>query len=181
MSVPNSRFRETKHGCPLRCRPGRVASRRWRASAGMTAPRCRPRSFARRPHGEADVCIFCKQTRHIDRAAERSISKPLAKPFPELKPVEPQRRRDERLEKLVALLRVKPRPALHRRLGQFNALHFGNLNRQTKIANQKSQICRRGAVAPTSARRVLCAEGPGGPIGWSVVRVRPLCSPPRCI
>jgi hypothetical protein len=54
---------------------------------------------------------------------ERWTSEPIAKPFPKLKPVEPQRRPNERLEELVALRRVEPRPSLHGRLGEFNALH----------------------------------------------------------
>ncbi len=129
-----------------------------RASAGMIAPRCRSRSFARRPDGEADVCIFRKQARQIDRAAERSISEPLAKPIPELKPVEPQRRRDERLEKLVALLRVKaaPSPASWPQPDQRAAFRvpYGKADRakettKTKIANMRKG---RGRADP--------AEGP---------------------
>ena len=64
----------------------------------------------------------CK-ARQIDRSGERPIE-PLPKPIPHRNPVEPQRRTDERSEKLLALRRVEPRPALHRRLSQIDASHL---------------------------------------------------------
>ena len=60
----------------------------------------------------------------IDRSGERRISEPPPEPSAESKLVEPQRRLHERLEKPVALGRVEPRPAFHRRLSQITAPHL---------------------------------------------------------
>jgi hypothetical protein len=65
-------------------------------------------------------------------------------PSSQSKRVEPQRRHQERLEKPLALRRVEPRPALHRRLGQISAPHLVNLKseiQQRKIGKRKTQIC----------------------------------------
>jgi hypothetical protein len=60
----------------------------------------------------------------IDRSGERRVPEPLPKPISHRNPVEPQCRIDERLEKLVALRRVEPRPALHCGRNQIDAPHF---------------------------------------------------------
>jgi hypothetical protein len=102
-------------------------------------------SGARRPDGEhgrkrsyspvppsASSAQFFQQQGHIGirnceggwiDSRERRILEPPPKPSSQLKPIEPQRRLQERLEKPLALRRVEPRPALHRRFGQFNAPH----------------------------------------------------------
>src|SRR5258707_448577 len=87
------------------------------ANTGGSASQSGPAIGIVRPEGQlfqqqGHVAIRNRKGRRIDRD-ERMASEPLPEPFPELKPVEPQRRTDERLEKLVALLRVEPRPALH--------------------------------------------------------------------
>ena len=70
-------------------------------------------------------------------SCERRILEPPPKPSSQLKPVEPQRRLQERLEKPVALRLVEPPPALQRRLGQISAPHLVNL--KAKFSKEKSQ------------------------------------------
>jgi hypothetical protein len=69
-------------------------------------------SFARRPQEAGNVGIRKYQVGRIDRSGERRIFEPPPKPRSQLKPVEPQRRAQERLEKPLALRRVEPRPGL---------------------------------------------------------------------
>ena len=73
------------------------------------------------------VAIRNCKGRQIDRSRERPISEPLPKPIPHRNSVEPQRRTDERLKKLVALRRVEPRPALHCGRDQIDAPHSRSL------------------------------------------------------
>jgi hypothetical protein len=57
------------------------------------------------------IAIRNCEAAQIDRSGERPISEPLPKPIPHRNPVEPQRRTDERLEKLLALQWAEPRNA----------------------------------------------------------------------
>jgi hypothetical protein len=66
---------------------------------------------------------------------------PPPKPSSQLKPVEPQRRLQERLEKPLALRCVEPRPALHRRLSQINAPQLASL--KAKFSKGKSKNEKR--------------------------------------
>jgi hypothetical protein len=76
------------------------------------------------PQEEGHIGIRNCEAGRIDRFGERRIFEPAAKPSSQLKPVEPHRRRHERREKPLALGRVEPRPALHRRLDQISASHL---------------------------------------------------------
>jgi hypothetical protein len=71
----------------------------------------------------------------IDRSGERRILQPPPKPSPQ------QRRLQERLEKLIALSRVEPRPGLHRCLEKITAPHLVSLIQQRKTEKRKTQIC----------------------------------------
>jgi hypothetical protein len=71
------------------------------------------------------------QVGQIDRFGERRILEPPSKPRPQLKPVEPHRRRHERLEKPLALRCVEPRPPLHRRLDQISAPHLATFKSES--------------------------------------------------
>jgi hypothetical protein len=69
------------------------------------------RRFARRPQDDgSNVGIPKYEAGGIDRRSERRISEPPKKPSPQLKPVEPQRRRHERREKPLVLRCIEPRP-----------------------------------------------------------------------
>jgi hypothetical protein len=98
------------------------------------------RRFARHLHDEGNVGIRKHVTGRIDRSAERRIFEPPPKPSSQLKPVEPQRRLRERLEKPLALRCVEPRPAFHHSLNQINAPHLVNLKRNSAKENRKSKI-----------------------------------------
>ena len=63
-------------------------------------------SFARRPQEEGNVGIPKYETGRIDRFGERRVPEPPQEPSSKLKPVEPQRSLQARLEKPLALLRV---------------------------------------------------------------------------
>jgi hypothetical protein len=83
------------------------------------------RRFARRPHDEgSNVGIPKYEAGRIDRRGERWLSEPTPEPSSQRKLVEPHRRRNERLEKSLALRCVQAGPALHRRLSQISAPHL---------------------------------------------------------
>ena len=121
------------------------------------------------------VAIRNRKGRRIDRSGERPVSEPLPKPIPHRNPVEPQRRTDERLEKLVALRRVEPRPALHRGRDQIDAPHSrcplksGSDKRNAKNEKRKyaevvrSRGLREGAYPPKDPRNQWAVVGPSLP------------------
>jgi hypothetical protein len=97
----------------------------------------------------------------IDRSGERRVPEPLPKPISHRNPVEPQCRIDERLEKLVALRRVEPRPALHCGRDQIDAPHSRSLS--------KSGLGKRN-YKNEKRKHAEGARSRGPPGGWHAPR-----------
>ena len=116
------------------------------------------------PQQDGKVGIRNYKAGRIDRSGERRVPEPPQEPSAELKPVEPQRRLQARLEKPLALLRVEPRPALHCGRDQIDAPHSHSLlksglgKRNTKNEKRKYAEDVRSRGPP---RRVLGFKGPG--------------------
>ena len=116
-------------------------------------PSFAPRFARRRPHEKGNVSVRNCKAGQIDRSGERCGPQPPPQPSPQIKRIEPQRRPQERMEKPIALGRVKPRPARHHRLRQFNALHPASL--KAKFGKRKWK--NRNPKYPQS----LPSRGPG--------------------
>jgi hypothetical protein len=110
--------------------------------------------FARRLQEAGNVGIRKYQAARIDRSGERRILEPPPKPSSQLKPVEPQRRLHERLEKPLALRGVKSRPALHRRLGQISAPHVASLKAKFSKGKWKNEKRKYAEVAGSRGPRI---------------------------
>jgi hypothetical protein len=108
---------------------------------------------------EGNVGVPKRQASRIEHD-EWWLSEPAPEPSPQLEPVEPQRRRQERLEKLLALPCVEPRPALHSRLSQISA------PTQFSIGNWKNGSCKYAEVARSRVTR----GGSGPQRTWKTVR-----------
>jgi hypothetical protein len=121
------------------------------ANTGGSASQPGPAIGIVRPQGQfiqqgGNIGIRNCEAGRIDRSGERRILEPPPKPSSQSKLVEPQRRLHERLEKPLALPRVEPRPALHRRHGQISAPHLVSLKAKFskgKSKNKKTKYAER--------------------------------------
>jgi hypothetical protein len=94
------------------------------------------------------MSAFEIETGQIDWRGEWGFADPPQQPFGEFPPLKPQRRPQARLKKPFALLRVEPRPALHRALEQIIAPHLATFRKRgaanrDDVSGNKSNRSRR--------------------------------------